>query len=342
MQDRSAQMDLSVPAPLGDVPDESIVLTRYPALAEFRERLGNTPFEEVPGSTNGARILAKYEFHNPFGSVKDRAAYALLCGAVNAHGDRGGPFKLVDFSGGNMAKALSGLGARTGIPVRLAIPDAMPPSLQTTLKEHGAELDLVPAGEFLYGIMQRAAAIAAEDPSWTLLHQHRNVANVAVHEFRTGGEILDQLGDRVVGAWVAAIGTGGTLAGVSRALRGRFPDLAVVGVSPEEMPYGTELPPNSRRKFPGSGGIGYGIRQPFVERLMAQPPAERTVSYERSLEAMREFRDLTGISIGPSAAANWVVAQETAAELPPSQTVVTLFADAGTVEDWANAEALGS
>lgn len=339
MQERSVKMDLSVPDPLDDLPDESLALARYPALAEFRERLGNTPLDAVPGPPDGAGIMAKYEFRNPFGSVKDRPAYALLCGAVNDHGDAPEPLKLVDFSGGNMAKALSGLGALTGIPVRLAVPDSMPGSLLTTLKEHGAQLDLVSADQFLYGIMQRASAIAAEDPSWTLLHQHRNVRNLAVHQFGTGKEILDQLGSAVPGGWVAAIGTGGTLAGVSRALRGRYPDLAVVGVSPEEMPYGTSAPPNARRKFPGAGGIGYGFRQPFVDRLMEEPE-RRTVSYESALAAMNEFRDLTGHSIGPSSAANWLVARELAAQLPPDRTVVTLFADAGTVEDWANAEAL--
>ncbi|WUH98863.1 pyridoxal-phosphate dependent enzyme [Spirillospora sp. NBC_00431] len=340
MHEPPVEMDLSVSPPLEDPPDDSTAIARYPVLAEFRERLGNTPLEPAPGPPGGAAIVAKHEFGNPFGSVKDRPAYALLCGAIDDHGDAPEPLRLVDFSGGNMARALSGLGALTGIPIRLAVPEAIAPSLQTALKEDGTELDFVPSDQFLYGIMRRAAAIAAEEPGWTLLHQHRNVRNVAVHQFGTGGEILRQLGSEVAGGWVAAIGTGGTLAGVDRALRSRFPDLAVTGVSPEELPYGTAEPPNARRKFPGSGGIGYGFRQPFVDRFMERRPAERTVSYERALAAMNEFRDLTGLSIGPSSAANWLVAWDLAERMPPGRTVVTLFADAGTVEDWANAEAI--
>jgi cysteine synthase len=331
-----ADLQLSITEPLTALPDDGYALSRYPQLAQFRAGLGNTPLVDVPGPEGGARIVAKYEFANPFGSVKDRAAYALLCSAITRHGEQNRPLKLLDFSGGNFALALAGLGTLTGIPIRLAVPDAMPLSIMNRLEGHGVQLDLVPGHDFLYGIIRRALSIAAKDPSWTMLHQMRNLANVAVHEFMTGTEIVRQLGAARPACLVLAVGTGGTLAGVGRALRRQFGEVALVGVTPQEMPYGTAAPPNGDRKFAGAGGLGYGLRQPFVDDL-APGALQRTMPFRRALEAMTEFRRATGTCIGASAAANWLVAREVAAGLSADQTVVTLFADAGLAEDWIRA-----
>lgn len=332
-------MDLSISDPLDELPDDSYALSRHPALKEFREQLGNTPLVEVPSFPGGARILAKYEFVNPFGSVKDRAAYALVCEAITRHGDKPEPLRIVDFSGGNMALALGRLGALAQIPIRLAMPDATPPSLLCKLEADGVQIDFVDSEKFLFGIIHRATAIAAEDPALSMLNQHRNVMNLAMHEFVTGREILEQLTGAAPRYWVAAIGTGGTIAGVARMLRRHFPDVSIVGVTPEELPYGTSLPPNARRKFAGAGGFGYGLRQPFVQ-IFVPDAVQRTVSYPRALSGMREFQRLTSTRIGASAAANWLVSYEIASGLSADETVVTLFADAGTAEDWERAENL--
>jgi cysteine synthase A len=329
------ELGLTLAEPLPGLPDESITLKRYPALKDFRARLGDTPLREVPGPDGGARILAKCEFANPFGSVKDRAAYALLCAAVEAHDAAAGPLKLLDFSGGNFALALAGLGELTGIPIRLAVPDLIPPSIRTRLAEQRVWIEPVPTEQFLYGIVRRALEIAAAEPDWTMLHQMRNMANVAIHEHMTGEEIVAQLGETRPWGFVATIGTGGTLAGVGRRLRRAYgPQVRLVGVSPQELPYGTPEPPNKKPKLAGSGGLGYGLRQPFVDH-MASGTVHRLIDYPRAQEAMVEFRELTGTRIGASAAANWIVAREFAATLSPDQVVITLFADAGLPEEWA-------
>lgn len=331
--------DLSISEPLTAVPDDSDALARHPALKDFRSRLGATPLVEVSSPPGGATILAKLEFANPFGSVKDRAAYALFCGAITDHGDRPEQLRLVDFSGGNMARALGGLGALTGIPVRLAVPDSTPPSLLGQLRADHVHLDFVAAEQFLYGIIRRAGEIAAVDPGLRILHQHRNPLNLAVHEFMTGAEIVGQLDGRTPGHWVAAIGTGGTIAGITRALRRSGGSPSVVGVTPAEMPYGTAQPPNGQRKFAGAGGFGYGMRQPFVDGFVPDA-SQRTVPYHEALSAMIRFRELTGMAIGASAAANWSVCYSLAETLGDDQVVLTLFADAGTPEDWQRAEVL--
>ncbi|MFD8316113.1 pyridoxal-phosphate dependent enzyme [Kitasatospora purpeofusca] len=319
------------------LPDDTPVLERHPELRYFRARLGGTTLLDVPAPAGGARIVAKCEFENPTGSVKDRVAYALLCRAVLEH-EGPGPLKLLDYSGGSLVRSFGQLGRITGIPMRFAVPSTIPDSWLRQITASGVRVDPVPVELGIAGIIDRAFAVKAEDPSWTLLHQMRNEANVAVHEWTTGQEVLAQLDGRRPTHWVAAIGTGGTLTGVARALRREFPDLVVLGNTPGEMPYGTEGPPNGLTKFAGSGGLGHGVRQPFVAGLAADAD-HRSVEYGAALDAMVRFEARTGLRIGTSAAANWQVAWETAAALGPDDLVVTVFPDAGAAEEWERAYA---
>jgi cysteine synthase len=325
-------------APFTPVPPERIldfdcVHQRYPALAAFRQRLGDTPLREVPSVPGGATILAKCEWENPAGSVKDRAAYALLCDALRRHGNGTGP-RVLEYSGGNLADALSWLGAETGVPMRLVVSSFSPPSLLDRLRDRGAIVDIVDKHEGFLGVIRQAQRIATEDPSWLLLFQHVNPVNLAFHEQTTGREILAQLAGREPHTWIASIGSGGTLVGVLRALRPHYPNVRAIGVTPTEAPYGTEEPPNAERKFGGAAGLGYGIRQPFVRACDSEIAAHYQVSCREALDAMAEFYDLTGIRIGGSSGANWLVARRIAAELPPDAVVLTLFACAGTPEQW--------
>ncbi|MDF3293939.1 PLP-dependent cysteine synthase family protein [Streptomyces silvisoli] len=337
---KQSTIDLSVPAPLATAVDETAALSTYPGLRAFRAKLGGTPLVEVPGPSGGARILAKYEFTNPFGSVKDRTAYSLVCHAVNNWEGSPGTLKLLDASGGNMARALSKLGKLMGVRVRVVVPGSVPSSLLEELHAEDAEVDLGDPDEFLLGIIRKSEEIAEREPDWTLMSQHRNAANIAAHEFVTGREIIGQLDGERPACWVAAVGSGGTLTGVSRALRSRFPDISVIGVTPAELPYGTQLPPNGLHKFAGAGGLGNGLRQPFVDTLVPDLRSAH-VSYAEAVAGMSEFLRRTGTRIGASSAANWLTAYEAAKSYAPDDVVVTLFADAGSREDWAKAEHRG-
>jgi cysteine synthase len=315
-------------------PDFAAVLDRYPALREFRSALGNTPLREVEGPAYGARILAKYEWENPVGSIKDRVAYALVCAALLQHGERPlDQLRLLEYSGGNLAAALAHLGSALGVATRCVLSSASAPSLLDQLASKGSKVELVNKELGFLGVIRTGLRIAETDPDWTLLYQHRNPVNVAFHEATTGAEIVEQLGGRRPDVWIASIGTGGTLIGVLRALRRTSPEVRPIGVTPAELPYGSAQPPNGAPKYAGSGGFGNGIRQPFV-RPYDHEVQHRTVSYPDALAGMVEFLDLTGIRIGSSAAANWLIAREIAADLPPTATVITVFADAGTPEEW--------
>lgn len=315
--------------PQSGSPNTEKAFTLYPQLKKFYAALGNTPLVEVPSPNGKASIYAKFEFENPFGSVKDRTAFGLFCDAINQHNFADGDLKLIDSSGGNMAKALAKLGNMCGIVVQVVIPDSSSQELIDTLKGDNAMVTLVDRNLFLLGVIARSQQIAYEDRSWTLLSQHLNLVNTAVHQYETGREIRRQLNGGGVDGWVSAVGTGGTLSGVAAALQEDNEQLIVWGCTPSELPYGTFSVPNGERKFAGAGGLGFGFRQPFISKLMQHEPYFNTVSYREALSAMYEFHQLTGIKIGASSAANWKTAYKLAETLEMGQRVVTLFADAG-------------
>ncbi|CAG7644946.1 PLP-dependent cysteine synthase family protein [Actinacidiphila bryophytorum] len=312
----------------------SDVSDRYPAFASFAATLGDTSLMPAPAQGGGAAILAKCEWENPAGSIKDRVAYALLAQAVRDHGDRPlSELRILEYSGGNLARSLSQLCRALGISSRLVLSSASPKSLLDDLAANGSLVDLVDRELGFLEVVRTAHAIAAKEPDWTLLYQHRNPANLWCHQRTTGAEIVRQLAGRTPTAWVASIGTGGTLVGVYRALRRSHPTVRLIGVTPQELPYGSARPPNGLPKYAGSGGFGNGIRQPFVTLHDAQVE-HHAVSYPRCLEAMAEMYRRTGVRIGSSAAANWLIARRIAAELPRPAVVVTVFPDAGTPEEW--------
>lgn len=309
------------------------VLARFPALASFARGLGRTPLVQVPGPPSGAAIFAKFEWHNPTGSIKDRTAYAMVYTLLASRDDVAvRRLKLLEYSGGNLAASLGKICHGLKLPLRLVLGLASPPSLLSRLAEWGAEVRLVNMCDGFHTLIDEAVALST-DPAWTFLHQHTNETNLQMHEACTGAEILDQLPRRSIEAWVASIGTGGTLLGVLRALRNRFPHVLAHAVTPAELPYGTAAPPSSLPKIAGSGGFGLGRKQPFVARQEDDVHRHHYISYPDALAAMREFREQTALYIGSSAAANWLVARNVAAGLSAEATVVTVFPCSGTPEE---------
>jgi cysteine synthase A len=136
---------------------------------------------------------------------------------------------------------------------------------------------------------------------------------------------------------VASIGTGGTLIGVYEALSRVHPAVELHAVSPAELPYGSQEPPNGRRKFAGSGGLGCGRKQPFVEAREDRLAGHATFSLNETIREIWRFHEATGLRIGTSSAANLLVARAVARRLGPGSTVVTVFPSAASDEDWSAA-----
>jgi len=318
------------------------VLDRFPKLRAFAGEVGGTPLVEVPGDPGGARILAKCEWTNPTGSVKDRTAVGLmstLLGRLDPAHVAGQ--HVLEYSGGNLGFALARLCRELGLELTLVQSAGTPPEQVQALREDGAEVLLVPGERGFLGVMLEAMYLAREHPRWHFLYQHTNVANVVVHRRSTGAEIVEQLGalDATVDAWVTAIGTGGTLIGVWQALLAANPFVTACATTPAELPYGSLAPPNGEPKFAGSGGLGLGWRQPLVAPFDANVSRHFTYAMDEALDAMAAFHELTGVWLGSSAAANWLAAREIARALGPGRTVVTLFASLATDAERAKAEA---
>ena len=308
-------------------------------LEAFSQQVGDTPMHRITNGSASGTIWAKCEWHNPTGSVKDRAAVAMVSEVLRQHDDLAS-LHILEYSGGNLGLSLATICHMMGVKLTLVLSASSPLSLLNKLHALGAQVELVDVSEGFGGVIQHAITMAKDNSDYTFLYQHRNPANVRAHTDGTGAEILKQMSGRRIDAWIAAAGSGGTLAGVYDALSRVFPDVALHMVMPTEMPYGTPVPANPKKRFAGSGGLGKGIKQHFLEVREPHITSEWNFSYEETLHTMQIFLEETGIRIGTSAAANLLAAQKVATQLGPQANVVTIFPDRGSPEEWADANAL--
>ena len=316
-----------------------------PAFTHFLGRVGHTPMIELPAPKGCAKLLAKCEWMNPTGSIKDRAATAMVEDLLVCTNGPLSDLHLVEHSGGNLARSLSVLCAMLGIRNTLFLSAATPESFVRELEVNGSEARLVPGEEGFWGVMEAARRFAENNPETTYLNQHENYANLRIHETTTGQEILGflqhsgLLKDKPEIALVSAIGTGGTLGGLTRALEAELGKVRTFGVTPAELPYGSALPPNGYPKFAGSGGLGDGRKQRFVGELGTKVEDHLTVTYDDSLSARNLLLEAVGISVGSSAAAAWLAAIEVGQRLGSSGLVITTLACQGLPEEQRRAEA---
>jgi cysteine synthase A len=198
--------------------------------------VGRTPLVKVNRITDGApaTVVAKLEFYNPAGSVKDRIGVAIV-DAAEKSGALSPGGTIVEATSGNTGIALAFVGAVRGYRVVLTMPESMSVERRALLRAFGAELVLTPAADGMKGAVTRAEQIAAEHPGAVLARQFANEANPAIHRATTAEEIWEDT-DGAVDIVVAGIGTGGTITGVGQVLKARKPSVQIVGVEPAESP----------------------------------------------------------------------------------------------------------
>jgi cysteine synthase A len=281
--------------------------------------VGGTPLVEVDG------ILAKLECTNPCGSIKDRIAGYILEESLRrgllVPGQR-----IVEATSGNTGIALAWAARNLGHPITVVMPEDMTEERKAIIRALGAELVLCSKE----GSFAEAAAIRdrlAAGHGWFNPDQFSNPLNAECHERTTGAEIVAQTGGRRLDAFVAGIGTGGTLVGVSRRLRRENPALRVVAVEPEESAVMSGGPAGSH----GISGIGDG----FIPALASDggdglhPDIDEVivVSTQEATAAARHIATEHGFCVGVSSGANFVAAKRLAARF---ETVVTIFPDGYT------------
>jgi cysteine synthase len=305
-----------------------------PPLESILDAVGGTPLVHlrrvVPA--RGAAVYAKLEAFNPGGSVKDRIAVSML-EAAERDGRLAPGARVVEPTSGNTGLGLALACAVKGYRLTLVMPDSTALEHRQSLETYGAELVLTPAEEAIPASVARARELAARDGA-LLLDQFENPANPAAHRDGTARELVqafDALG-RFPDAFVAGVGTGGTITGVSEVLRRARKDLLVVAVEPAAaavLSGGSAGPTRIQ-------GLGAG----FVPKVLDRTSYDRvvTVGDEEAWRMKDRLAREEGILGGVSSGAAAVAALDVAAELGPGKLVVTIFPDTGeryfSVEEW--------
>ena len=284
------------------------------------ELIGRTPLVKLNSviPSNGADIYAKLEFFNPGGSVKDRIALAMVEDA-----EKKGLLKpgatIIEPTSGNTGIGLALVGAIKGYNVILVMSENMSAERRMILESFGAKTELSRAEFGMEGTIQRAEEMVAENPDFYMPQQFNNPANPEVHRRTTGPEIISSMNSEPVNAFVAGIGTGGTITGVGEVLKQHFGQVKVVGVEPATSAVLSGKPPGPHK----IQGIGAGFRPNVLNFDLLDQIIP--VSDENAFLFAKRLGKEEGIIAGSSSGAACYAANKVAKELGPGKNVVVVL-----------------
>lgn len=289
--------------------------------------VGNTPLLNAKRWVINAKItdslvLAKLEYLNPAGSVKDRIAKAMIEDAEEKGLLKPGA-TIIEPTSGNTGIGLAAVAAAKGYHAIFTLPDTMSVERRNLLKAYGAELVLTEGSKGMKGAIAKAEELKAENPGSVILGQFVNPANPAIHKKTTGPEIWDQT-DGKVDIFVAGVGTGGTISGVGEYLKSKNPAVKVVAVEPAGSPVLSKGTAGSHK----IQGIGPG----FIPQTLNTSIYDEVIAIENedAFEEGRAFAKSEGILVGISSGAALKAAKELA-QRPENKgkTIVALLPDSG-------------
>lgn len=283
------------------------------------ETVGSTPLVKLTSREGEADVYVKVESFNPSASVKDRAVKWILKDLMDKGELKKGD-TIVEQTSGNTGIGLSMAGAALGLNVVITMPESMSVERRQLMKAYGAELILTDKSLGMQGAKDKAAEIAAERNA-PIFGQFTNMANVRAHEEGTAREILEDLPE--LDAFVAGVGTGGTVTGVSNIMKKEKPEVKIVAVEPEDSPL------LSQGK--ASGHKIQGIGANFVPEIFSAEHIDEfyLVGNEEAMESARKLAREEGILAGISSGANVLAARRLAKELGEGKKVVTVLPDTG-------------
>ncbi len=292
------------------------------ALSSLLDRIGGTSLvrlRRLP-EAGGARVFAKLEQYNPGGSVKDRIALSMVL-----DGERRGLLKpggtILEPTSGNTGIGLALIGAIRGYRTIIVLSKSMSHERHSLLRGYGAEVVFTPGENGMYGSLVEAEAILAQNPEYFMPQQFDNPANPEIHRRTTAREILRDMGAEQVDAFVAGVGTGGTITGVGEVLKERRPETRVVAVEPAACAVlsGGEPGPHLIQGI-GAGFVPGVLNRDVIDEVT---PVEEADAYEVSKALSREEGIAAGISAG---AAVWA-ALRVARRMSPEENVVVVIPD---------------
>lgn len=285
--------------------------------------IGNTPIVKlnriVPEGS--ADVYVKLEFFNPGGSVKDRIALAMVEAAEQAGSLKPG-YTIVEPTSGNTGIGLAMVAAAKGYRSIIVMPDTMSVERQKIMKAYGAELILTPGAQGMKGAIAKATELSEQEDFFMPL-QFDNPANANIHEVTTGQEILEAFSDGPLDAFVAGVGTGGTVTGVSHVLKRAHPETKIYAVEPEE----SQVLQGKAHQPHKIQGIGAG----FVPKVLDTEAYDQVVavSSEEAILTGRKVAESEGLLVGISSGAAIKVALDVAKELGAGKRVLAVVPDNG-------------
>jgi cysteine synthase A len=291
------------------------------------ELIGNTPLLRLHGYTEraeitGVDVLAKLEYLNPAGSVKDRIALAMIEDA-----EKKGVLKkgatIIEPTSGNTGIGLAAVAAAKGYKTILTLPETMSIERRNLLKAYGAELVLTEGAKGMKGAIAAAEELKETIPNSVILGQFSNPANPAVHKATTGPEIYRQA-DGKIDIFIAGVGTGGTITGVGEYLKEQNPEIKVVAVEPKDSPVLSEGKAGAHKiQGIGAGFVPDVLNTKVYDEVLA-------ISNDDAFAEGRAFAQSEGILVGISSGAALKAARILAARPEnKGKTIVVLLPDSG-------------
>lgn len=291
--------------------------------SNIAELVGDTPLVKLNRiiDDNSADVYLKLESFNPGGSVKDRIALSMI-ETAEEEGELEAGGTIVEPTSGNTGIGLALIGAAKGYNVILTMPDSMSKERRKLLSAYGADIILTPGSEGMPGAIEKAEELVADNDNYFMPQQFANPANPQIHSETTAQEILEAM-EGNLDAFVAGVGTGGTITGVGKVLKTELDSIEVIAVEPADSSVinGGEPGPHKIQ------GIGAG----FIPDVLEVEILDRTlqISNDEAMETARQLAAEEGILVGISSGAAVAAAIKIAKELAADKQVLTIAPDTG-------------
>jgi cysteine synthase A len=291
--------------------------------SNINEIIGNTPIiklSKIKGN-NIADIYAKIESYNPGGSIKDRIALGMIEDAEKK-GIINKDTTIIEPSSGNTGISIAMICAVKGYKCLIVMPDSMTLEKVYIIKSYGAEVILTKSSEGLDGTVKKAKELSEKIKNSVVLNQFENQVNCDIHKNITANEIIDAF-DNKIDAFVAGIGTGGTITGIGEKLKQKIPDIKIIGVEPSVS---NTLSGNGMKnhKIPG---LGPGFLPPIINKDIIDEIIK--VNENEAYNMAKLLARKEGLLVGISSGANVVASIKVAENIGKGKTVVTILPDTG-------------